>query len=507
MCVELKEEIKMEDEEGVKDFDSFPVKFRGGIAFAFVPLIIATLGCILFFMVWGTFSLVNLAMAAFVGLILGSLLAKNMGEFWKAALKGMSSEVCSILILIIIVVGMFTQMMARAGVAEGFVWLGSTTGITGSLFVVFVFIACCIIASATGTSLGTVFSGFPIFYPAGILLGADPVFLAGAILSGGIFGDNLSPISDTTIVSATTQRFKSSGESADIAGTVSHRFKYAIIAAGLAAVAFLVFGGGVGTAADVAGADILAQYSNPLGLVMLIPVAVLLIVAFIKRNIFVSVAIGAIVGIGVGLVSGALNISDILSLEEGVAGGFLIAGVNAKLGIVAYLIAIFGIMGVMRGAGVLDRLIHALANSRLTRTARGTEWVNALGIMTTGAFVASANGPALIIYGPVADELGKTKGLHPYRRANVIDCMACALPIVIPFTSLFIFVVLGVVEGLTENYAFLTGLSPIPLAMATLYPIALFIVMAVAITTGWGRIFETKDGKSTKDPAESIVAE
>ena len=34
---------------------------------------------------------------------------------------------------------------------------------------------------------------------------ADPVFLAGAILSGAIFGDNVGPISDTTIASATTQ--------------------------------------------------------------------------------------------------------------------------------------------------------------------------------------------------------------------------------------------------------------------------------------------------------------
>jgi len=507
--MELKEELQMEGEEGVKDFDSFPVRFWGGWGLAFVPLAIATAGCILFFMFWGTFSLVNLAMAAFVGLIIGSFFAKDMGEFWKSALKGMSSEVCSILILIIIVVGMFTQMMARAGVAEGFVWLGSTTGITGSLFVVFVFIACCIIASATGTSLGTVFSGFPIFYPAGILLGADPVLLAGAILSGGIFGDNLSPISDTTIVSATTQRFKSTGESADIAGTVSHRFKYAVIAAGIAALGFLIFGGGLGAAADVAGAEILAQYSNALGLVMLIPVVVLLVTAFITRNIFISVAIGAIVGMIVGISSGALTWADVLSLnlETNVAEGFLIAGVNAKLGIVAYLLAIFGIMGVLRGAGVLDRIIYTLTNSRLTATAKGTEWVNALGIMITGAFVASANGPALIIYGPVSDELGKKKGLHPYRRANVIDCMACALPIVIPFTSLFIFVVLGVIEGLRGTYNFIPSVSPIPLAAATLYPITLFIVMAVAITTGWGRIYESKDGGKTKDPAESVVAE
>ena len=74
----------------------------------------------------------------------------------------------------------------------------------------------------------TMFIAFPIFYPAGIMLGANEMMMAGCIVSGAIFGDNLAPISDTTIASASTQQFKN-GKPADIGGVVSSRIKYSLV--------------------------------------------------------------------------------------------------------------------------------------------------------------------------------------------------------------------------------------------------------------------------------------
>ena len=114
----------------------------------------------------------------------------------------------------------------------------------GSIFTAFTFLAACLITTATGSSIGTLTTVFPILYPAGILLGSHPAILAGAILSGAIFGDNLAPISDVTIASTTNQRFRTKEGYADIAGTVGYRLKYALIAGGIALVLFAVFGGG-----------------------------------------------------------------------------------------------------------------------------------------------------------------------------------------------------------------------------------------------------------------------
>jgi len=480
---------------------TYPVEFRGTWLWAIFPLAIFAVACVMFFIVWEAYAMVNLAAAAFFGLIVTSLLAKDMGAFWKAALRGMSSELCAVLALILLVVGPFGNMMARAGVAQGFVWLGSYIGMTGPLFVVFVFIACSIVATATGTSLGTVFTGFPIFYPAGILLGADPVFLAGAILSGAMFGDKLSPISDSTIAAATTQRYATKNESADIGGVVASRIKYSLVAAAGTIILYLTFGAGIGGGAVVAGPEVLADFANPQGLIMLIPVVVLLTVAVIKRDIFVAVTFGLIVGTIVGLVSGALVLTDIFSVSGGVAGGFLVVGVNSKLGLIGYLLGICGIMGVLRESGTLDRLLNKLLKTKLSATTAGSEWVNALGIMITCSFIGSANGPALIIYGPVASDIARKKGLHPYRSANIIDGMVCSLPVNLPFTSAFIFIVIGVVQGLMTTYDFLTPIGPFALAAATFHPIMLFVVFTVCIITGWGRLYETKDGGKTKDPA------
>ena len=481
----------------------YEVEFRGSWLVSVLPLLIFAVGCVLCFIVWETFSMVNLLMFGIVGLIVGSVFAKDMRKYWKAVVEGMSSDMAATLALILLVVGIFTQMMARAGVAEGFVWLGSSIGLTGALFVAFTFFATCVIATATGTSLGTIFSGFPIFYPSGILLGADPVILAGAIVSGAIFGDHLSPVSDTTIISSVTQKYGTKNESADIAGVVSSRFKYAVVAAMGSLTLYLIFGGGVGGGAQVAADEIIAQFSEPRGLIMLIPVAVLLTVAYVKRNIFMSITCGIVVGTITGLLAGVLVPGDILAVRGGSLHGFLFAGVNGKLPIVGFNLGVFGILGVLRASGTLDRILNSLINSSLSKTTAGSEWVNSIGSMITAVACGSANTPALVIYGPIANDYGQTKGIHPYRRANIIDCMVNSLPVVIPFSSAFIFITIGVIQGLMGTYDFITPLSPFGLAIAIFHPYMLFIVFGICIFTGWGRIYETKDGGITKDPAQA----
>ena len=74
----------------------------------------------------------------------------------------------------------------------------NAVGMKGGIFVAFTFLAARIVSTATGSSIGTMFIAFPIFYPAGIMLGANENMMAGSIVSGAIFGDNLAPISDTT---------------------------------------------------------------------------------------------------------------------------------------------------------------------------------------------------------------------------------------------------------------------------------------------------------------------
>ena len=472
------------------------LEFYGSNYLSLIPLLIFVLFCVLFFVVYKDFEMEAICMGGFVSLIVGSLLAKKPGAYWNAVVEGMSSKMMNTLALILLVVGMFGKMMTRAGVAEGFVWVGQHLGLTGGGFVAFAFIATCLLSTSTGTSIGTLFTGFPILYPSGILLGADPVFLAGAILSGAIFGDNVAPISDTTIASASSQSYAHKEGCADIGGVVASRMKYALVAAAFAVVCFAIFGGS-GSSSALAS-EMLDSYSDPRGLIMLVPVVILLTIAVKTQNIFIASTWGIISGSIIGVLSGALVPGDIISMQDGALSGFCIDGIKNMLGTVGYLYAVAGVIGILNASGTMEKIIQKLINSKLNRTVVGSEIIMGLGIMLTSICLGSANGPAIIMFGPIADEIGKSKGLHPYRRANLLDGFASTLPVIIPVTSSFIFIVVSCIDSAAAEYDFISAISPVSIALASLHCIFLFVVLTFAVFSGWGRRYEGPNGEQIK---------
>ena len=107
---------------------------------------------------------------------------------------------------------------------------------------------------------------------AGASLAADPAFLIGAIIAGATFGDNVSPISDTTIASATTQ-------GARLGDVVRSRLKYALPAGAVALFVFVLFGG------SGAAAEVLQTEPDALGLLMLAVPALVLTVLIRQRHL------------------------------------------------------------------------------------------------------------------------------------------------------------------------------------------------------------------------------
>ena len=102
------------------------------------------------------------------------------------------------------------------------------------------------------------------------------------------------------------------------------------------------------------------------------------------------------------------------------------------------------------------------------------------------------------MFGPIANEIGKSQKLHPYRRANLIDGFANTLPTITPVISAFIFIVLIVVQGLQAEYSFIQAVNPISVAFASFHPIALFAVLSYSVYTGWGRDYEGPNGEPLK---------
>ena len=462
------------------------LEFRGGMFMSLIPVAIFFGFCIVLFIVFKAFNMEALAMGGFVALMVGGVFCKSYTKYWDAVIKGIASITSVSVIVIFFVIGMFSAMMKESGLSGGFVWLANAVGVRGGIFTAFVFFATCVMSTATGSSIGTMFTAFPIFFPAGVILGGSPMFLAGAIVSGAVFGDNLAPISDTTIASASTQQFRD-GHPADVGGVVKSRVKYSAVAGLVALVLFGILGGIGGT---FQGGEIHAA-SNPKSLFMLIPVIIMLVVATKSRNIFLGIFVGLVLGIITGLIAGLFPPSAIFSNDpsHNQAVGFLVTGVASMLGTVGLVIAVFGIMGVLTEAGMLDFMVDKILGSKLASTPRGAEVASLIGISLTTIIFGGVTSASILTFGPVLNKVGAARGIHPYRRANILDAVANSVPACIPFMSVFVFI-----------GAAMTGLSPVTVACGTLYAVTLFITMIVSIAIGWGRDYEGPNGESLKTP-------
>lgn len=482
------------------------LKFRIGMAGAFVAPLIFLGGVFAYLAVFHVFDMNALAASGLVGLLIASLVARSYSDFWDAVMDGVASRTAVMLLLILLVVSLFAALIAETRVASGFIWLASALGVGGGVFVAVIFLMTCAMAMATGTSIGTLFTAFPIFYPAGVAIGADPLLLAGAILSGALFGDNLAPISDSTIVSSSTQRYRNRDGVADVGGVVRSRAKYALTAAAISFVIFLVLGVTRSGATADAVANTVVEGASAMSLIMLVPVGLLLFTAFWKRDIFLATTVGLLSGVAVGLVSGLLQPTDILSANpDGTPGGFIVTGVEDILPLIGLGIVIFGIIGVVRAGGVFDAIVDMALRSKLTNTPRGAEAVIGVGAVLAAGLFASVNGPCMIMFGPVADRIGAQVGLHPYRRANVMDCSVLGLGCIVPVVSSFLLIA----SLLTQGYDFAPEVGALSILSVAVYPLVLTVVMIVAVVTGWGRRFEGPNGEELRSPvaASSVVGQ
>lgn len=75
--------------------------------------------------------------------------------------------------------------------------------LTGGLVPALIFVAGAVISFATGSSWGTWSLLMPIAFPMAVQFGIPPAFIVGCVISSGLFGDQCSPISDTTVLSST----------------------------------------------------------------------------------------------------------------------------------------------------------------------------------------------------------------------------------------------------------------------------------------------------------------
>lgn len=454
--------------------ESERLRMYGGAWMAAVPLAVMVA-----VMVWLSVAEKAAVDAFWVGgvlaIMVGLVVAKTKRVYADVIIQGLANRGGIVIIAAFIFAGVFGQLLAAGGLIEGLLWFGLEAGVEGALFTLLAFITAMAFAVGTGTSVGTVVALVPVLYPAGVFLGADPLMLGAAILSGGAFGDNLAPVSDTTIVSSYTQ-------DANLGDVVRSRFPLAITAAALSVPVLLVFGGG----GEVSDLPELGIETDAVGLLMFGAVAVVIVSAvYFRRHVIESLIWGSLSAGAIGLLIGKLSFEDLFHIpdERGDSTGLIQDGIDGVTGPVIFVLLILAVTQVLIEAGVMQRVL-AWAERRAARTVRQAE-LTSIGASLAVTVPLSANAPALFLVGPtLVKPLGARFDLAPARKANLMDCSAVSLFYTMPWHNAVI-VWYATMETASETHDI--ALPSIYSAFANPYSWAILAVLLFSVVTGWNR--------------------
>jgi Na+/H+ antiporter NhaC len=409
------------------------------------------------------------------GLMLGLLLAQDKRGYAEAMLDGMSRKLVMLMVMAWMLAGVFGVLLRDSGLVQSLVWAAQSAGVGSGGYVVAAFLVCALFSTATGTSLGTILVCAPLLYPVGGVLGTDPAFLIGAILAGATFGDNVSPVSDTTIASASTQ-------GADISGVVRSRMRYALPAAFVSITVFAVFGGGDGIQVGSGpSAD-----TDATGLLMLAIPMMVLFVLMKQRHLIEGLVYGILGAAILGLLLGRFTPTDLLSIdhENFVAQGLVLDGMRRAVGVSVFTILLMGLVGGLEAAGIVDRIV-AWVQSRSGTPGQAEWWI--FGSVTGATVLTTHSTVAILAVGDLAKEVGEGAGIDGYRRSNILDVTVCTYPFLFP---VFIPVILA--ASMTAGVEGMPRVSPWEVGLHNVHSWALLVVIVLAITTGWGRTAEER---------------
>lgn len=418
----------------------------------------------------GNGGLQRFCIITFVALAIGFFLAKDKKQFGQISLGGLRNPMLGTIIMAFILAGILSQLLRQSGLIHSLILVVSRLDLNVGFLPLVGFITCMLISTSCGTSTGAVAAVAPVLIPLASSLGVDVGLMSGAIISGAIFGDNIAPISDTTISSALTQE-------AEVKDVVRTRLPFAAASAGIAAVLFIVFGLKMGSGGAAHFAMENAGF-KPLALLVL-P----LIMVFLMRrgwDLIGTLILCNVTGIVLNILLGTIPAATMLAVE-----GPVFAGMNGMMVLVLYVLLLFQVLEVLMSSGAFDVLGDKMI--KLCKSPRSAELV-CYGVASIGAAATGGSGIAIIFFGSLVRKITKTFHIDRCRGANILDGVACGATGLMPHGNP-VNVVLGVVltlENFDPNFSFLHILP------YNFHCWGLLILFLISILTGIGRKFETE---------------
>ena len=318
--------------------------------------------------------------------------------------RGAGDENLMLMVWIFIFAGAFAKAAGAMGAIDATVDL-TLRMLPDSMLLPGLFLAACFISLSIGTSVGTVVALTPVAVGIAEQTGSSLPLIVAIVVGGSFFGDNLSFISDTTIVATQTQGVR-----------MSDKFKANFYLAGPAAlialVLYIILGQGVQAPADVAWPE---WYK-------VLPYVAVLVLAIAGMNVLVVLLIGILLAGGIGIACGSFDLMGWMgAMGEGIMG-------MSELIIVTLLAG--GMLALIRHNGGIDWLISVL--TRRINGQRGAKFTIALLVIFADLCTAN-NTIALITVGPVARDIADRYGVDRRLSASLLDTFSCFAQGLIPY--------------------------------------------------------------------------
>ena len=329
---------------------------------------------------------------------------KTIESRFAVLAKGAAKEDIMTMVFIFILAAAFASTAKQMGAIE------ATVNMTLSMMPIKMmlcglFIASCFVSLSIGTSVGTIAALTPIACGIAEKTGQNLPLLIAVIVCGSFFGDNLSVISDTTIMATKTQGCK-------LKDKFRYNLKIALPAAIISLVLYLIAG------REVVGEEV----NRNINYQLIIPYIYILIAAFCGMNVMLLLSTGTILAGVIGLLYNKLSLTEWSSaMNNGIMG-------MGELIIVTLLAG--GMIEVMRLTGGLEFLKATLTRKIKSKT--GAE-ISIAGLVIVTDFCTANNTIAILTTGPIAKDISSHYNIDPKRTASILDTYSCFAQSIIPY--------------------------------------------------------------------------
>lgn len=359
--------------------------------------------------------------------------------------KGAGNSNIILMVMIFILAGAFAQVAKDMGAVDSTVNLGLSL-LPSSLLIPGMFIISCFIAVSIGTSMGTIVALVPIAVGIASKTGIESALAVGAIVSGAMFGDNLSIISDTTIAATRTQ-------GCEMKDKFRMNFIIVLPAAIITALIFMIL---------TRNSDTIIIEALSYNLIKIIPYIMVIITALLGVDVIIVLLLGILSSGIIGFIYGSFDILGFFnSISTGISG-------MSELIIISLLIA--GTIEIIKYNGGIDFILNkGLKNFK---SKRGAEY----GIATLVSLVdicTANNTVAIVTVGPIAKDISNKYDLEPKRVAGILDMFSCVFQGIIPYGAQLI------------SAAALATISPIAIMKFLFYPYLMGICAIISIYIHW----------------------